>query len=86
MPTRFFALIFFLIFCISLFSYGISYAEVRLASDNATHFPPQWSPSGEFILYQKVDVHNNLHLYKIASSGGPEIPLASEEWISYYYP
>ncbi|OGL50149.1 MAG: hypothetical protein A3C43_06105 [Candidatus Schekmanbacteria bacterium RIFCSPHIGHO2_02_FULL_38_11] len=75
---------FILVFLI--FLPAISSSELALTSNNANHYAPKWSPSGDFIFYQRPDAYNNLHLYKILSSGGSEIPLGTEPWISYYDP
>jgi len=59
--------------------------EIPLTSDNADHGDPQWSPDGNWIVYDKYDGIGWLKIYKILSAGGAEI-LVTDSSSSGYWP
>ena len=72
--------------------------EIPLTSDSYDHNYPQWSPDGNWIVYEKdATGTGDPQIYKVPSAGGAEVALTSESythrrpewsqdgnWIVYY--
>ncbi|MCK4329206.1 PD40 domain-containing protein [candidate division WOR-3 bacterium] len=57
--------------------------EIALTSDDWAHYCPQWSPDGNWIVYQKLDATGYDQIYKVPSSGGTEIALTNDGYNHY---
>lgn len=59
-------------------------AETALTTDSYDHIDPEWSADGNWIVYARRDgagIYDQI--YKIAATGGPEIPLTSSLYMHY---
>ena len=54
--------------------------EIPLTGDAYNHECPEWSPDGSEIVYQKEDATTYWQIYKIASTGGSETALTSDNY------
>jgi|GEM_PF-3384375 len=58
--------------------------EIPLTSDSYDHWMPQWSPDGNWIVYDKYDATGYDQIYKLPSAGGTEIALTSDSYEHEY--
>jgi Tol biopolymer transport system component len=73
-------------------------ADIQLTNSNCDHHNPQWSPDGNWIVYNRVDATDRNQIYKVDTTGaGSEIALTSSnydhlrprwspdgQWIAYF--